>query len=393
LKILHISYIYPQRLGVADGITNVVYNITKELAKRGHEVSVYTSNMLDLNSNNTLRSGHLIVNGVNVYHSMSVWHSKTFIVTPGLIPLLSKDLNAYDVIHIHDSRSFQGISAYLFSKIKNVPFVYQPHGSYLPLFSGSLMTTVSRVALDKLVSGSILQNASKIIALSQFEANLYKCAGVSACKIAIVPNGIDLSNYSNLPTKGSFKKKFNIPENKKIVLYLGRLHRTKGIELLIKSYVYLTQTLGCTDCFLVIAGPDDGYLDEAKSLLASLNACDSALFTGYLDEKDKLGAMVDASLFVTPSFFGFPMTFLEACITGTPIVTTTLGDELEWINGNVGYVTAPNPSDMAKAAYGILFNQIQSMYFSERCRSITTTYSIEKVTDELEHVYEVVASR
>lgn len=50
---------------------------------------------------------------------------------------------------------------------------------------------------------------------------------VSSEKIAIIPNGIDLSEYTNLPPKGLFKKKFNIPESKKIILYLGRIHKTK----------------------------------------------------------------------------------------------------------------------------------------------------------------------
>jgi len=55
LRILHVAYIYPPIPNVADGITNVVYNVTKELAKRGHQVTVYTSDMLDLHGKDSLR--------------------------------------------------------------------------------------------------------------------------------------------------------------------------------------------------------------------------------------------------------------------------------------------------------------------------------------------------
>lgn len=68
---------------------------------------------------------------------------------------------------------------------------------------------------------------------------------------------------------------------------------------------------------LVIAGPDDGYLAEAKSLCDSLSISDSVLFTGFISGEDKLKALVDSDVFITPSFLGFLVTFLEACATGT----------------------------------------------------------------------------
>ena len=52
------------------------------------------------------------------------------------------------------------------------------------------------------------------------EAKQYKAMGVPEGKIAIIPNGIDLAEYANLPPKGAFKKKFNMDENEKIILLL-----------------------------------------------------------------------------------------------------------------------------------------------------------------------------
>lgn len=378
---------------MADGITNVVYNVTKELAKRGHEVAVYTSDMLDLRGRNTLCPGHSIINGVNVYHLRSVWHSKTLIATPGLLPLLSKSIDKYDVIHIHDCRSFQGISTYLFSRMKNVPFVFQPHGSYLSPLPEFPLKTLAKLALDKLFSDKIMRNASKVVALSQVEAKQYERIGIPAERIVVIPNGIVSSNYDDLPPKGYFREKYNIPKNRKVLLYLGRIHKTKGIDLLIKSFIYLTRNFKCTDCMLIVVGPDDGYLTEAESLLASHGVYDSVLFTGFLDEKDKLGALVDASLFVTPAFHGFPLTFLEACIVGTPIITTTMGDTLDWIDGNVGYVVSPTHYDLAKAACFLLSNTGIATKFSMNGREIARSlFSIEQVVDRIEEVYSEVAS-
>ena len=78
------------------------------------------------------------------------------------------------------------------------------------------------------------------------EAQQYKAMGVPKEKIAIIPNGIDLSEYADLPPEGIFKKKFNMDENEKIVLYLGRIHRIKVLtfllrllQMLLRSWVML----------------------------------------------------------------------------------------------------------------------------------------------------------
>ena len=391
MRILHVAYIYPPELRVADGITNVVYNITKELAKRGHKVTVYTSNLCNLHGYELLPSGHHLINGVDVFHFGSLLKYKTFIFTPSIVKLLIRNMDQFDLIHIHDARSFQGISTYLFGKIKKVPYVYQPHGSYKTSLSEPISLKISKLVLDGLVSSRIFKNASKVIALSGVEAEQYRRMGLPREKIAIIPNGIDLSEYAVLPPKGSFKKKFNIPEDKKIILYLGRIHRTKGIDLLVRAYAHLINEMKWKDVILVIAGPDDGYLEEAKLLSTSLGVADSVLFTGFISREDKLGALVDADVFVTPSFYGFPMTFLEACAVGTPIITTSLGDRLEWIDGKVGYVTQPTLQDLAEAIYKIISDEELREKISRNCiKTVKSNFSIEKVVEKLEKVYEEV---
>jgi glycosyltransferase involved in cell wall biosynthesis len=219
----------------------------------------------------------------------------------------------------------------------------------------------------------------------------YEHIGVPSDKINIIPNGIDLSEYVPLPPKGMFKQKFGIPENKKLILFLGRVHKSKGIDLLIKAYAYLVKRIGCEDAFLVIAGPDDGYLGVAKSLVNYLGISKSVLFTGFISKEDKIRALVDSEVFVTPTFYGFPITFLEACVAGTPIVSTNLGDSLEWINNNTGYITQPKPDMLAKAIYKIITNEDLRRRFSQNClKMINTEFSIEKTVSKLEEFYEKI---
>jgi glycosyltransferase involved in cell wall biosynthesis len=390
IRILHIAYIYPPKPTVADGITTVVQSVTKELANRGHDVVVYASNMLDLHGNNSINSFHSIINGVNVYYFKPVLRSKTFLVTPSMFSLLSKDLGAFDIIHIHDCRSFQGILACWFARLKRVPYVFQPHGSYLNAAHQSTTKTIAKTAVDMSVCNQIVYRASKIITLNETEDIRYRQFGVHDKKITIIPNGIDLSEYS-VKSSGAFRKKFNIGKDKQIILYLGRIHKTKGIDILIKAFAHLVKTHNYNEALLVVAGPDDGYLIEAKSLARSLGVSDSVLFTGYVSREYKFKALVDANVFVSPSFSGFPLTFLEACATGTPIVTTNMGDTLGWIDNNVGYVTPPDHQKLSKAIHALLSNPELYRVFSNNCLNVVRNeFSLEKVVDKVEQTYKAV---
>jgi len=349
--------------------------------------------MLDLHGNDSLRSGHSVINGVDVYYSRSVWRSKTFIVTPNMFSLLSKNLSNYDVIHIHDCRSFQGISAFLFSKMRNVRYVFQPHGSYLSSLPGSLAKSTAKLALDKLVSYRIINNASKIIALSQVEAMQLKTIGVPEEKIAIIPNGIDLSEYADLPPKGCFKKKFNIKEDEKIILYLARIHKIKGVDILVRAFANVIKKLD--DVRLVVVGPDDGYLGELETLIKALKMENNVLITGPLYGRDKLEAYVDADVYVLPSRYEtFPMTVLEAYACSKPVIASKVGglEDLA-INGETGLlVDLGNTEQLARNILYLLNDDGRAKEMGLRGKQfVKENFAIEKVADRLQCLYRDVA--
>lgn len=103
-------------------------------------------------------------------------------------------------------------------------------------------------------------------------------------------------------------------------------------------------------------------------------------------------AFVDASVFVTPRFFGFPVTFLESCACGTPIITTNNGDELDWINNNVGYVVEYDKDRLRDAITYILKNEDVRERFGEKGKKIIEEkFNWEKIVEHMEDVYEKCA--
>jgi len=386
MKILFvIPYFYPaQAFG---GPVKVVFDIGRELVKRGHEVVVFTSDAKDLESRLNVESDE--VEGVKIYYfrslSMSLAKKSKLFITPKLSKKMKSDLKSFDIIHTHEYRTYQNIIVHKFAKKNGVPYILQAHGA-LPRIGRE----ARKWLYDFLFGRRILKGASKVIALSRVEAEQYKDMSVPEDKIEIIPNGIDLSEYANLPPKGSFKKKFNIDDDKKIVLYLGRIHESKGLEFLAEAFSVIAKRL--ENVRLVVAGPDDGYAAIFSRLISDLGIEEKVLLTGFVEERDKLAALVDSDVFVTPRFYGFPVTFLEACVAGCPIVTTS--KDLDWIQSNVGYVTEETPVAFSKAIIKILRNEQIREEFRANCVDTVRKFDTSVVTSQIEsRCYSIAMNR
>jgi len=299
MKILQVvPYFHPAY--AFGGPVNVVYQISKKLARRGHEVVIYTSDAKDFGSRLNIEFSDKI-DGMRVYRfrNLSMIHVKKLklLITPKMFLYAKREVNTFDIIHLHEYRAFQNIIIHHYARRYSVPYVLQAHGSLPRIGTWQKLKWI----YDILFGYRLLRDASKVIALSRVEADQYRRMGVPEEKIVIIPNGIDLSEYANLPPQGAFKRKFGIPEEKKIILYLGRIHKIKGIDILIKAYAHLINDMYYKDALLVIAGPDDGYLKEAKSLTSALGISKHVLFTGLLYGQDKLEAYVDSDVVVSSS--------------------------------------------------------------------------------------------
>ena len=340
----------------AGGPVRSVYETSKSLVKNGHDVTVYTTDgfksRLDVEKNKPVN-----VDGVKTYYfrnlSLFVTKNMNFPI-PYYAPLvLRKEIQNFDIIHINEHRTVLAILIHHYAKKNKIPYVLQPRGT-IPTMGKSKQ----KKRFDQLFGYSIIKDASKIIASSKIESDQYfdLLPDLDSEKIVHIPNGIDLVTYQNLPEKGTFKKKYSINSDEKVVLFLSRLHKRKGADLLIKAFCDLKCEF--KNVKLVIVGPDEGYLDKLKSIVAELNIMDDVVFTGPLYESDKIEAYVDADVFVLPSkdrYESFGNVVLEAMACGMPVIVTNNCGVSEWIGPNAGYIIEYD-KDKLKDAILILFD-------------------------------------
>jgi glycosyltransferase involved in cell wall biosynthesis len=293
------------------GDVNVCTNLSKELAKRNHEVTIITTDFdFDPRYADVIRAG-----GVTVIPFHCVANIGVFLYSSSMKIWLEKYLKDFDIIHLHNYRSYQNVVIHKYAMKQGIPYIVQAHGSVLPFFEKQKLKKI----YDFMWGNKILKDASKCIAVSKVEKDQYLKKGVLKNKIEIILNGIDVSEYETLPEPGKFRKRYGIAADEKIILFLGRLHKSKGLDFLIKGFS------GVLDQYqnvkLVIVGTDNGFLDTLMKQTKELKIDENVLVTGYISKNEKLEAFVDADVLVYPGFIEiFGLVPLEAIMCGTPVI-------------------------------------------------------------------------
>lgn len=385
MKILQVISSFPPAYAYG-GPAKVAYDISKELVKRGHEVTVYTTDVLDSQSRLTYDENPMWMDGIEVHHFKNVSNklaSKNYAMAPMMALALNKSIKDFDVIHLQDFRTFQAVFVQKYAKKHGVPYVLQPRGT-IPTDSKSNQ----KKTFDYFFGNSIIKNASKIIASSKFESDHYLDVfpNLKNKKIIHIPNGVDFKIYQNLPKKGEFKNKHSI-DDEKLILFLSRIHEIKGADILIEAFSKLKNEFKSIK--LVIAGPDEGYSDKLKQLTIKLDIESSVIFTGPLYEKDKLEAYVDADVFVLPSHYeSFGNVVLEAMACGAPVIVTNNCGISEWIGVNAGYIIEYNANQLCDAIDEILSDELLKIKLSANGMNLVQKmFNLENIINMIEKTY------
>lgn len=350
MKILQvIPYFSPTK----GGDVSVAYFLSKHLHEIGHDVTIVTTNYeFDEDYAKSLE-------GVNVIPFQCRLNLGGLLLSTSMIKFLKENISKFDIIHVHNFRTFQNVLIRIYAKKYNTPYIVQAHGA-LPRI---MQKKGLKYFFDIFFGYNILKDSSKVISVSNIENSHYQKMGVPERKIVNIPNGIDVSTFQKLPPEGTFREQFNVSQNH-IILFLGRLHQIKGLDFLISTFSELIHEIN--DVVLVLAGPDDGYESDARSLISKFSLSDKTIFTGHLNGITKLSAYVDADVLVYPSIFEiFGLVPFEAIMCSTPVIVTDDCGCGELINeSKSGYVVKYGDiSSLKEKMKNVLENPQQSREF------------------------------
>ena len=399
MKILHVAHFFYPCLS-AGGVVNASYQIASNQSK-GNDVKVISSDSCKERLKFPNGRYDVDVNGIKVDYFRNLSNGfklKTMLDTPLEAPFkIRKDIKDYDIVHIHEHRQTLAILASYFARKNNIPYIVQAHGSVLPFFQKEGLKNL----FDKVFGFKILHNASCVFALTEVEKEQYLKMGVDEDKIEIVPLGINLEEYENLPAYGKFRSKFNIDENDKLILFVGRIHEIKGLGLLIDAFNDLVNQDSEENSLegngednghsikLAIVGPDDGYLTELEDKIKEYSLEENVIITGPLYNEEKQEALVDCDLFVMPSKYeSFTTSGLEAMACSKPLVLTKNNHIHDWVDGNVGLACEDNKDSLRESIEKILFDEELSLIFARNGQKlIKEKYNWDIINNQILEIY------
>ncbi len=380
MKILKvIDYFYPAE--EAGGPIPVAYNFAKRLVQRNHEVTIWTSNLLTANTRMSNKTFTNQLDGMNIVYLNSPLRYHWAAITPSLLQLCRKHLRDFDIVHFYAFRGFMPLVVSRYARKYHVPYVLQSLGT-VPIL---VRSKLKKYIYDHVVGYKTLRNAQKLIAKSQLEKNHYLKVDIPEEKTILIPNGIDFSECPKDLNQGEFKKRFNINKDDKIVLFLGRIHKRKGLDLLIRAF----SNVEIENVKLVITGPDDGFLKETMELVQDLELNDKVIFTGPLYGRDKFQAYMDADLYVLPAIQEiFGITILEALLCKVPVVITEDCGIAHLIKDKVGLAIPYNVDALFFAIKKLLTESDLIKFFKENSMDLLHEhFSWESHVDKLENLY------
>jgi glycosyltransferase involved in cell wall biosynthesis len=304
---------------------------------------------------------------------------------------LKKHIHEYDVVHCHGIWHFGSVAPFLFKN--NTPKAITIHGllDKWALHHGYWKKRLFGMLFQK----RFLRKADLIQINNRDELNdLRQFLGFQHPNIAIIPNGMQMDELSNLPPKGSFRKQFNLPADRKLVLFMGRLNIKKGLDLLLPAFKKYTEKYD--DALLILAGPDDGYQAETERFIKENQLQDKMLMVGMLTGDTKKAALADAAIFALPSYSeGFSIAALEAMTAGVPaLVSDRIG-----FDGTVAQYQAAHEVPLTiEGVYEGLEKLLQQPEYATILRKkaqkmVETLYDIEIVATNLAKEFEKIARK
>ena len=372
---------------VGKGTVVLLYGLCKALAERGHQVMLYTSNFgLDSKYVDSIPEIE-----VRAFHCVGRFAG--FYIMPDMVKEVREKLDEFDIIHTHGFRSFQNIVIHHYAKKYGIPYVLDTHGS-LPRTHGNWsFKWLPRWLFDVTFGNKILQDAHKVIAETQLGIKEYREAGVDGSRIELITPPFDTKQFEPLPPHGQFRERHDI--NGKIVLFLGRINKIKGLDFLVRSFYQLTEVRN--DTRLVIVGNDEGYKTTLDKLIDRLDLTDKVMFTGFLDGVAKLSALVDADVVVQTSVYeygtGVPF---EAILCNTPIIVskhTIASENVRKIDA--GYlVEYGNKKELSDTIQYVLDNPTKAQEKTQKAKEyIKSNLSLDKGIEKYEKLYKETSER
>jgi len=327
-----VALVSPYDLSVPGGVQSHVLRLADALQRSGDQVSVLGPGAGDGNYLALGRSLRVRFNGSVAPVALSPAAARQ---TRRMLARL-----APDVVHVHEPLVPAVGLAAAFTPV--APVVATFHAWSASDRAYRLVRPLAR---------RVLEHVAGVIAVSSAAADYHAGAlGISADRFQVVPNGVDVARFVGAEPLPGFG-----PGTDPTLLFVGRLERRKGLEVLLRAYIRLRREHPQLRLLVVGEGPEE---QRCRALLSDRDA-QGVRFLGRLDDEELARAFASAELFVSPALGGesFGIVLLEAMAAGRAVVASDLpGYRTVIVDGEHGRLVPPSDPDALRAALAALLD-------------------------------------
>ncbi len=391
MRILHVQETLSQRFG---GPTRVMEDLVKAQAAAGHDVVVVTTNEEFPRGTYREPGWDTMPDGkVPVFYGAVEFTPLLF--SRSLTTYLWRNISDFDIVVVHGAYRYPLTLACFLAKRRGIPYVVMPHGSLDPYLHGK--STMGQLRMkrlyERLFAMPALQAANAIHFTAEDERERASFLNLRAPSF-VVPNGLDWDPYSTLPPRGEMRRRWGLGDAP-IVLFLGRLHVKKGLDLLIPAFDKVRRSE--PDAQLVIAGPDNyDYGKTVRGWVTERGLDPVTHFVGVLHGPDVVQAFVDADVFSLPSYTeNFGMAVAEAMACRCPVVISDqVNIHAAIAEAGAGIVTHTDIEETAAALQALLRNADRRRAMGDAGRRLVEECFVwSAIVDRLTEEYQAAIAR
>ncbi|MEM2292952.1 MAG: glycosyltransferase family 4 protein [Nitrososphaerota archaeon] len=367
---MNVLMVSPSYFPIKGGAEAVIHDISTKLNSIGVNTDILTFNMnykwKPYWHGKTEKNGKATIHKIPALNWFPLTHSDRITMGINLIPGKFRGiLKKYDILHFHGG----DLTLPLFSYGVRKPKIFHLHGLSLEFYK------------KYFISRLILKNAAQTyICLTKTMKEQLTSLGIPEKRVEILPNGVDTSQFH--PTK---------EKDENMILFVGRVCREKGIDILLTALNYLEIPVNLT-----IIGPEDWNPNHFQTTLELIRKENEKgkhkiAYLGPKSREEIIPYYQKASLLVLSSRReGFPMVILEALACETPVIATNVDGIAEIIlNNKCGVLVPPNnPQKLAEAIQYVLDNRETRVNFGRQGRRIVEEYfSMDIIIEKLLKIY------
>jgi len=377
LKIVIVNSFFPPWRG---GAETYVYNLARNLVRRGHNVVVYCGA-------EPIKPGTEVVDGIRIERLRILCKLYGTPVMPTLSARLMRE--SADVLHANFPSPLGALLTGVVSKWKSIPSVLTWHND-LPAVT---RTAGAFVAIhNEIVLPVYMRYFDRVIATSKTYANTSPILQRFADRVALIPNGVDTARFNPRVSGEEIRKKLGLTGHN-LLLFVGALtewHRYKGLDVLLSAMQLLKNTN--ENVRLLVVG-DGSLAPEYRHLADSLSVSDDVIFAGNVPEDDLPKCYACSDMLIQPSkdrSEGFGLTILEANATGKPVIGSDVGGIPSVIDqGKNGFLVPPNdPVALSEEIRSVLHSESVLSRMGRNGRVIAEKHDWSIIAERTEQLYE-----